>query len=143
MKAVLPHLRLLTLPANHFDQLSKYLSKSQKLFLAARLMFKDKTGAANVSPAINLSTKTRNQENMIIYFQHCKEQFDETKTVEVKATDTLKILRTKIEKVEGYPICERFRIIYEGRQLCNDSRTLSDYDIEHEGIIFLVLPIYG
>jgi len=141
MDAVLPHLRLLTVPANHFDQLSKYLSTSQKSFLAARLMFKDKTSAANVSPSINLSTTTRNQENMIIYFQHYQEQFDKTKMVEVKATDTVEILSNKIEKV--YPVPgERWRLHHDGMRL-SESKTLSDYDIKQEHIIVLVPPMYG
>jgi len=142
MNAVLPHLRLLTVPVNHFDQLSKYLSTSQKSFLAARLIFKDETSAANVSPSINLSTKTRNQpgsRNMIIYLLQYKERFDNTKmALYVKATDTLKILKAKIEKVCPATPIDNWRLICYGRRLHDDSKTLADLNIKRKARILLI-----
>jgi len=59
MKAVIPHLRLLTLPVDKLDPLSKYLSNSQKLFLANVMMFKHEDAADIVSPTINSSSVSR------------------------------------------------------------------------------------
>jgi len=61
MKAIIPHLRLLTLPMDKLDQLSKYLSNSQMVYLAKRLIFKEEVGTAEVSPPLNLSTSLRSQ----------------------------------------------------------------------------------
>jgi len=61
MKALIPHLRLLTLPMDQLDRLSKYLSKSQKYLLAERLMFKDESCAGNATPRLNLTTLPRSR----------------------------------------------------------------------------------
>jgi len=59
MAAVIPHLRLLTLPMDKLGPLSKYLTDSQMSYLAKRLIFKDENSAGNVSPGLNLSTSSR------------------------------------------------------------------------------------
>jgi len=60
MKAVIPLLRLLLVPVDKLDPLSKYLTNSQMLYLAKQLIFKVENGVANVSPGLNSSTLTRN-----------------------------------------------------------------------------------
>jgi len=60
MKAVIPQLRLLTVPVDQHAQLSKYLTNSEKLFLAKSLMYKDENSAAKEgSSRLNLSTSSR------------------------------------------------------------------------------------
>jgi len=66
MKTVIPYLRLLTLPVDKLDQLAKYLSNSQKLFLANRLMFKEENIAGNVSTRLNMSTESRSQPEQVL-----------------------------------------------------------------------------
>jgi len=61
MKALIPHLRLLTLPLDKLDPLSKYLSNSQIGYLAKRLIFKDEDSAGKFSPPLNLSTSLRSR----------------------------------------------------------------------------------
>jgi len=56
MKAVIPHLRLLTLPMDKLDPFSKYLSNSQKGDLAK---FKEDGIPGKVSASLNLSTSPR------------------------------------------------------------------------------------
>jgi len=57
MKAVIPHLRLLTLPMDKLDPLSKYLSDSQMMsYMAKKPIF-------NAYPPLNLSTKNRPKSN--------------------------------------------------------------------------------
>jgi len=56
MKALIPHLRLLTVPVDKLDPLAKYLSDSQMSYLAKRLVFK----VDNVVPlGLNSSTLSR------------------------------------------------------------------------------------
>jgi len=59
MKAVIPHLRLLTLSMDKLDQLVKYLSNSQMLFLTKRLVFGLETSVGNVAPTLNLNALAR------------------------------------------------------------------------------------
>jgi len=138
MKAFIPHLRLLTLPVIHFEQLSKYLSKSQRQFLADRLMYKDTTSALNISPSLNLSTKTRIQlKNISIIVKLITGKTIKVKTL--KATDTVMNLKTKIYEMEGIPV-DQSRLIFAGCQL-EDYKNLSDYNILSESTIYLVLPL--
>jgi len=140
MKAVLPHLRLLTVPADELGRLSKYLSKSQRQFLADWLMYKDTTRALNISPSLNLNTKPRSQlKYFSIFFKILAGKTIEMKTL--KATDTVMNLKTKIYEMEGIPV-DQCRLIFAGRQL-EDYKILSDYNIQPESVIHLVLRLRG
>jgi len=61
MEAVIPHLRLLTLPLNELDGLSEYLSASEMLFLANTLGFKNKSSSQNICARLNSSTVSRSR----------------------------------------------------------------------------------
>jgi len=61
MKAVLPHLRLLTLPIDKLGQVSHYLSDSQIAYLAKMMMHVDENSAGSVSPGLNLSRLPRSR----------------------------------------------------------------------------------
>uniref|UniRef100_UPI00398E6E65 uncharacterized protein isoform X1 n=1 Tax=Pristiophorus japonicus TaxID=55135 RepID=UPI00398E6E65 len=92
----------------------------------------------SVYPSDGIMLIVKNEERIQIFLKNDKGKIS---THEVLPSETVKAFRARVQRQEGVPPNQQ-RLMYEGKQL-EDGRSLSDYNIQSQGTIFLLLRLRG
>jgi ubiquitin len=91
---------------------------------------------SNVDASESVETDTVSGISSMKIFARIKSRTGKTITLDVELSDSIAIIKSKIEDVSGIPPCEQ-RLVFAGKQLENN-RILSDYHIQQDSTIHVV-----